>query len=116
MQDPERFLKEQSIQVHCVVHPDKPARIEPKLRAWVNHELYYFSDAKALSSFRKDPLHYCGLVTDPVTRRAYRVDQGIPIMLLDESVRVDEPEWQRLMQRAGPIGAGAAAVRARSQV
>ena len=72
MQDPEYFLLGQSIQVPCVVHPDRPARIEPQLRAWVNHELYYFSDGKAFSSFRKDPLKYCGLVTDPVTRRRFQ--------------------------------------------
>jgi YHS domain-containing protein len=78
VQDPERFLLEQSIQVPCVVHPDKQARIESQLRAWVNHELYYFSDDKAFSSFRKDPLKYCGLVTDPVTRRRFRPDKRSP--------------------------------------
>ncbi len=53
--------------------------------------------------------------TDPATRRAYRVEQGIPIMLVQESVVLAEAEWNRLMALPGPVGAGAAAVRARPQ-
>lgn len=53
--------------------------------------------------------------TDPATRRAYRVEQGIPIMLLEESTVLAEAEWKRLMALSGPIGAGAEAVRARPQ-
>ena len=54
--------------------------------------------------------------TDPGTRRAYRVEQGIPIMLLEESTVLTEAEWKRLMALSGPVGAGADAVRARPQV
>ncbi len=51
--------------------------------------------------------------TDPATRRSYRVDGDIPVMLIDESTELAEPEWQRLMALGGPVGQGVAAVRQR---
>lgn len=37
--------------------------------------------------------------TDPVTRRRYRIDGGIPVMLIDESEELDETEWRAVMAR-----------------
>ena len=51
--------------------------------------------------------------TDPGTRRAYRVEGDIPVMLLDESETLDEATWQRLMALPGPVGGGPVAVRTR---
>jgi len=39
--------------------------------------------------------------TDPATRRRYRIDDGIPIMLVDESEEVDEETWRAIMARHG---------------
>lgn len=64
----------------------------------------------------RKPLKLVGqrlISTCPTTRRAYRVDEGIPVMLVEESVVVPQDEWQRLMAGPGPIGAGVAAVQAR---
>ncbi|MDA3962068.1 MAG: Trm112 family protein [Planctomycetota bacterium] len=51
--------------------------------------------------------------TDAKTRRAYRIDEGIPVMLIDESQQLDADAWQALMDADGPVGAGVEAVRAR---
>ena len=51
--------------------------------------------------------------TCPKTRRAYRIDDGIPVMLIEESLVLDLAEWQRLIALPGPVGAGVAAVQAR---
>lgn len=51
--------------------------------------------------------------TDPATRRAFRVDGDIPVMLLDESTELPQAEWERLIAADGPVGQGAAAVRNR---
>lgn len=51
--------------------------------------------------------------TDPATRRAYRVEGDIPVMLIDEAKELDEAEWKRLMAAGGPVGQGAEAVRKR---
>lgn len=52
--------------------------------------------------------------TDPKTRRAYRIDGDIPVMILAESEVLSESEWQRLMALDGPIGGGVAAVQGRA--
>ena len=39
--------------------------------------------------------------TDPATRRRYRIDDGIPVMLVDESEEVDEETWRGIMARHG---------------
>ncbi len=64
----------------------------------------------------RTPLKWIGgelVSTDPATRRAYPVRDGIPIMLLDESRILDQADWERRMAEPGPVGAGAAAVRRR---
>jgi uncharacterized protein YbaR (Trm112 family) len=39
---------------------------------------------------------------DPRTRRAYRLDDGeIPVLVVEESTVLDEPEWRAAMARAG---------------
>jgi uncharacterized protein len=62
------------------------------------------------------PLKYTGgrlVSTDPRTRRSYRVDDGIPVMLLEESTVLDEAAWQAAMASDGPVGGGVAVVQAR---
>jgi len=39
--------------------------------------------------------------TDPKTRRRYRIDGGIPVLLIDESEVMDEDPWREVMQRHG---------------
>jgi uncharacterized protein YbaR (Trm112 family) len=51
--------------------------------------------------------------TDAATRRSYRIDNGIPVMLIEESAVLPVDEWQRLMASDGPTGGGVAAVQAR---
>ena len=37
--------------------------------------------------------------TDPATRRRYRIEDDIPIMLVDESEVVPEAEWKEILAR-----------------
>lgn len=39
--------------------------------------------------------------TDKSTRKRYRIEDDIPIMLLDEAEQLDEKTWQEIMQRHG---------------
>lgn len=64
----------------------------------------------------RTPLKWTGgrlVSSDRATRRAYRVDGDIPVMLVDESVELAPEEWERLMAADGPVGQGADAVRSR---
>jgi uncharacterized protein YbaR (Trm112 family) len=51
--------------------------------------------------------------TDRATRRAYRIDGDIPVIVLEESEVLPLPAWEGLMAAEGPVGAGAEAVRRR---
>jgi uncharacterized protein len=44
------------------------------------------------------------LLYNPRLHRAYRIEDGIPVLLIDEARDVGEEEHQRLMQRATPAG------------
>ncbi|SPM27218.1 Trm112 family protein [Mycobacterium terramassiliense] len=39
---------------------------------------------------------------NPRLRRAYRIEDGIPVLLIDEARDVDDDEHARLMERARP--------------
>lgn len=39
--------------------------------------------------------------TDAATRRRYRIEDGIPVMLVDESEELDEAAWRAVMARHG---------------
>ena len=39
---------------------------------------------------------------NPRLRRKYRIDDGIPVLLIDEAVTVDDDEHGRLVAAAGP--------------
>ena len=42
---------------------------------------------------------------NPRLRRAYRIEDGIPVLLVDEAVAVaDEAEHQRMLERSGEPG------------
>lgn len=42
------------------------------------------------------------LLYNPRLRRAYRIDDGIPVLLVDEARDVDDDEHSRLMARGRP--------------
>ena len=42
------------------------------------------------------------LLYNPRLRRAYRVEDGIPVLLIDEAVDVDDDEHARLIAQATP--------------
>jgi uncharacterized protein YbaR (Trm112 family) len=44
------------------------------------------------------------MLYNPRLRRAYRIEDGIPVLLVDEAQPVDDDEHARLMARAKPEG------------
>jgi uncharacterized protein len=47
-------------------------------------------------------LHVGDLLYNPRLRRAYRIDDGIPVLLVDEAVDVSDEEHARLISAASP--------------
>ena len=44
-----------------------------------------------------------GVLYNPRLRKAYRIEDDIPVLLVDEATDVSETEHQRLMDLAGPL-------------
>ena len=76
MQDPEPYLRAQSIEVPCVVYPNRKARIDTSLRRRIGHDLFYFSTAQAMRLFDRDPLKYVKSLSDPVSSDRFKVSRA----------------------------------------
>lgn len=52
----------------------------------------------------RGPLLLTGdVLYNPRLRRAYRIEAGVPVLLVDEAVTIDDDtEHQRLLERAAP--------------
>lgn len=78
MQDPELYLNRLNISFPCVVRAGEPAVVDVAHRRHVNWEVFFFSSPAATNEFMLNPLQYCGLVTDPVTKAGFRPDGDSP--------------------------------------
>lgn len=78
MQDPQVYLKQLGVHLMCPIYPDREAVIDAGHRTYVNHEIYFFSDLEALEQFKKHPLRWCGMLTDPVTGARLHPSEASP--------------------------------------
>ena len=78
MKDPQRYIKEQKIDIRCVVNQGRHANPNAKRLAFVNHEIFFLSTQDALEQFRKHTLRYCGWLTDPVSGVRFRPTASSP--------------------------------------
>ncbi|HXV14165.1 MAG TPA: hypothetical protein VEC56_08155 [Candidatus Krumholzibacteria bacterium] len=78
MQGPEPYLSDFHIQLPCAVDTTALAVLDPAHRAFVNHEIYFFSTDLAREQFEAEPWRYTGKVTDPVTVVRFRPDASSP--------------------------------------
>lgn len=60
------------------MYPERPAVLDSTLRIALNWEVFFFSDAKAMQMFQKQPLLYCGLLTDPVSQERFQPTRRSP--------------------------------------
>jgi YHS domain-containing protein len=78
LKNPEKYLKDQKIDMRCVVNQGRHAAPDPKRRMYVNYEIFYLSTTAALTQFKKHTLQYCGWLTDPVSRAHFRPTASSP--------------------------------------
>jgi YHS domain-containing protein len=81
LKDPEKYLKEQKIDMRCVVNQGRHAAPDAKRRVMINYEIFYLSTADALAQFKRHTLQYCGWLTDPVSGARFRPTASSPRML-----------------------------------
>jgi YHS domain-containing protein len=80
VKDPEKYLKQQKIDMRCVVNQGRHAAPDLKRRMMINYEIFYLSTMDALALFKKHTLQYCGWLTDPVNRAHFRPTASSPRM------------------------------------
>lgn len=64
-------MSARNVRVNCVVSPHLPAVLDADHRAMVNHEVFYFAGEQQKERFAENPLKYCGVLTDPVSRQRF---------------------------------------------
>lgn len=74
MKGPEFYLNDFHIELPCCVDSSAQAILDPAHRAFVNHEVYYFSSEDARQLFEAEPYRYTGKVTDPVSLVRFQPD------------------------------------------
>ncbi len=62
----------------CVVSPHRNAVVDADHRIFVNHEVFYVAGEDERERFVADPLKYCGILTDPVTRQRFEPTSSCP--------------------------------------
>lgn len=71
MQDPQDQLVDLGIGVQDAIDPDRDAVLDRAHRSFVNWETFFFADTASKRRFDADPLRWCGILTDPVSRQRF---------------------------------------------
>lgn len=60
------------IEVRGYFDNGRKAQVDPDHCVRLNYEAYFFADLAAVDRFLADPLRFCGMLTDPVSKRRFR--------------------------------------------
>jgi YHS domain-containing protein len=80
VQDVLAALDRKGLVFQCFMDPNRPAMMDASHRVRVNYETYLFATAVAREVFHADVVAYCGLLTDPVSKRRFRPDDSSPFL------------------------------------
>lgn len=78
MKGPETYLATIGVRPACAIHADQRAIMDVAHRAFVNHEVFFFSSRQLRTLFLGDPLRWCGVLTDPVSGLRFQPDRTAP--------------------------------------
>jgi YHS domain-containing protein len=78
VQDPDTYLRELGVTFAGWMNASAPAVLDPDHRSLMNREAFFFADTRAKEAFDADPVHHCGLLTDPVSGERFQPGDGSP--------------------------------------
>ena len=58
--------------------PTRPAKLDGEHCVRINYEAFLFASVQNRDRFLADPIFYCGLLTDPVSKRRFRPGLNAP--------------------------------------
>ena len=72
VQDPLPNILKHNISFLGTIDKSKSAVVSDSTIRQVNWETFLFSDKSAAEKFDNNPIKYCGILTDPITRQRFR--------------------------------------------
>jgi YHS domain-containing protein len=78
VQDVPNFARSAGLAFEDFFDARRPAVIDAEHCVRLNYEAFFFADLWERERFRSDPLVYCGLLTDPVSRTRFRPNASSP--------------------------------------
>jgi YHS domain-containing protein len=78
VQDVPAFVVKKGLAFADYLDARRPAVLDAAHCARLNWEAFFFADLWERERFLSDPLLYCGLLTDPISRQRFRPSQGAP--------------------------------------
>lgn len=78
MQDVPDFVRKKGLAFQDYLDERRPAVIDREHCVRLNFEAYFFADGWERERFLSDPLVYCGLLTDPISRVRFRPGPDSP--------------------------------------
>ena len=72
------YITRKGLELACHFEPDQPAVLSAELFMRINYEGYFFCNASELQRFGADPISFCGMLTDPVSKLRFRPSSESP--------------------------------------
>ncbi len=66
------YAKRKELTLTCYFEPEKPAAGSAELFTRINYEGFFFCNRDELTRFQANPVEFCGLLTDPVSKQRFR--------------------------------------------
>lgn len=102
MQDVPASLRRKGVTLQDYLDARKPAVIDAEHCVRLNYEAFFFADAWERERFLSDPVLYCGLLTDPISRRRFRPTPASPRIGHGEVTYYFESDEHRLVFEQDP--------------
>lgn len=102
MQDVPSFVRAKGLAFEDYLDARRAAVIDAEHCARVNYEAYFFADAWERERFLSDVVTYCGLLTDPISRRRFRPRADSPRAVHAGVTYYFEDEANRLLFESAP--------------
>jgi YHS domain-containing protein len=78
VQDVPAYVRRKGLAFVSYLDARRPAVLDAEHCVRLNYEAFFFADLWERERFLSDPVTYCGLLTDPVSRRRFRPRPDAP--------------------------------------
>lgn len=96
------MVRRKGLEYDGYLDPSRAAVIDDAHLARVNYEAFFFRSPEARARFLEDPIAYCGLVTDPVSKRRFHPKRGARRLERDGVLWLFESRWTYDSFRSNP--------------